>query len=67
MDDTPKVSERQKKYEDSCREIGNDLKKQLQGLPLSDRLLAVGNLIDLFACIRQAYLNGRADEKEAAR
>jgi hypothetical protein len=58
------VSERQKKYEDGCREISNDLLKQISRLPLPQRLLAMGNISDLFDCIRTAYTNGRCDEAE---
>jgi len=58
------VTERQKKFEDGCREIADDLYRQVDGLPLSASLRAKANVQDLFNCIRTAYDNGRADENE---
>lgn len=59
-----KASERQKQFEDKCREIADELVKQVSLLPLPNRILAKANIADLFDCIRTAYGNGRADEKE---
>ena len=58
------VSERQKSYEGKCRQIADDLLVAIRKLPMPESLLAMGNLTDLFDCIRDAYNNGRADERE---
>lgn len=55
------VSERQKVYEDGCREIAKDLEAYLDRLPVPHSFIAQAHLTDLFACIRTAYGNGRAD------
>jgi hypothetical protein len=64
MKKAPIVSKRQQSYEDSCRLIANDLLTAVRKLPLPDSLLAFGNVSDMFDCIRTAYNNGRADERD---
>ena len=58
------ASERQKQFEDRCRVIASELLTQVAEVPLPTRLIAMGNISDLFDCIRDSYGNGRADEKE---
>lgn len=64
---TEDVTDRQKEYEQGCRDIARDLEIMILLLPLPTCLLALGHLTDLFGCIRTAYTNGRVDEAESSK